>query len=38
MFWTMNLNIRISFYCFGDLDFLDLESIFSDSTNKAVDK
>ena len=38
MFLTLNLNIKISFLCFWDLDFLDLESLFSDSTNKAADK
>ena len=38
MFLTLNLNIGILFWCFGDLDFLDLESLFSDSPNKAVDK
>ena len=38
MFLTLNLNIGIFFWCFWDLDFLDLESSFSDSPNKAVHK
>ena len=38
MFLTLNLNIWILFQCFGDLDFLDLESSFSVSPNKAVHK
>ena len=38
MFFTLNLNIGILFLCFWDLDFLELESLFSDSPNKAVDK
>ena len=36
MFLTSNLNIGILFQCFWDLDFLDLESLLSDSLNKAV--
>ena len=38
MFLTLNLNIGILFQCLWDLDFLDLESSFSDSPNKAVHK
>ena len=38
MFLILNLNIGILFQCFWDLDFLDLESLFSDSPNKAADK
>ena len=38
MFLTLNLNIGIIFWCFWDLDFLGLKSLFSDSPNKAVDK
>ena len=37
MFLTLNLNIGILFLCFWDLDFSDLESLFSESPNKAVD-
>ena len=38
MLLILNLNIGILFYCFWDLVFLDLEFLFSDSSNKAVDK
>ena len=38
MLSTSNLNIGILCRCFWDLDFLDLESLFSHSPNKAVDK
>ena len=38
MFLILNLNVGILFQCLWDLDFLDLESLFSDSPNKAADK
>ena len=38
MFLTLNLNIGVLFQCFWNLGFLDLESSFSDSSNKAVHK
>ena len=38
MFLTLKLNIGVLFECFWNLDFLDLESLFSDSSNKTVDK
>ena len=36
VFLPLNLNIRILLWCFWDLDFLDLESFFGHSPNKAV--
>ena len=38
MFFSLNLIIGILLQHFWDLDFLDLESLFSDSQNKVGDR